>query len=107
MALAVIGKNLSSFNFGDMDFLSPLDFEEISLPANTDLFLLSEELGISFSNLKSLNPELLRWQTPLERLNYRLRVPVGKKDIWLDCCQNNDYTAKSYQVYKVSKKGLI
>jgi len=104
MALAIIGKNLDNFNFENMDFLNPLDFEEISLPSNTDLFLLSEGLGVPFSHLKSLNSELLRWQTPLEAASYRLRVPVGKKSVWLECCERNDYSAKHYQVYKVGRK---
>jgi len=104
MALAIIGKNLDSFGLKNVEFLNPLDFEEISVPSNTDLYSLSEELGVSFSQLKDLNPELLRWQTPLEKSDYRLRVPVGKKSAWLDCCYKKDLSAKRYQVYKVGKR---
>ena len=104
MALAIIGKNLESFGLENVEFLKPLDFEEITLPSNTDLYTLSEELGVSFSLLKDLNPELLRWQTPLEKPGYRLRIPVGKKSAWLSCCQDKDVSARHYQVYKVGKK---
>ena len=104
MALAIIGKNLESFGLKNVEFLKPLDFEEIVLPSNTDLYTLSEELGVSFSILKDLNPELLRWQTPLEKPGYRLRIPVGKKNTWLSCCEDKDFSAKQYQVYKVGKK---
>ena len=104
MALAIIGKNLDNFGLKKVEFLKPLDFEEITLPSNTDLYLLSEELGVSFSHLKDLNPELLRWQTPLENPGYRLRIPVGKKSTWLSCCKNKSFAAKQYQVHKVGKK---
>ena len=31
MALAIIGKNLKSFGFQDIDFHEPLDFDEIDI----------------------------------------------------------------------------
>ena len=32
------------------------------------------------------------------------RIPVGKKNTWLSCCEDKDFSAKQYQVYKVGKK---
>lgn len=82
MALAIIGKNLSSFGFTDVEFEKALDFEEIKVPANADLYKVADVLGTDFKIVKKYNPELLRWQTPPLGESYTLRVPVGKKDIW-------------------------
>ena len=64
MALAIIGKNLKSFGFGEMDFHEPLDFEEIALEGMSDLFRIAEVLDVDFEEIQRLNPEILRWFTP-------------------------------------------
>ncbi|MEE2742607.1 MAG: transglycosylase SLT domain-containing protein [Bdellovibrionota bacterium] len=104
MALAIVGKNLKSFGFKRMDFLSPFDFKEVNVLPNTDLFLLARELDLPFKVLKEYNPELLRWQTPLSEKMYPLRLPLGKKKLWEDCCSGRELLATSYQVYKVRRK---
>ena len=104
MALAIVGKNLKSFDFKRMDFLSPFDFKEVNVLPNTDLYLLARELNLPFQVLKDYNPELLRWQTPLKEEMYPLRLPLGKKKLWEDCCSGRELLATSYQVYKVRKK---
>ncbi len=101
MALAIIGKNLQSFGFKDIDFNEPLDFEEVVVPNNTDLVSLSEALQVSFDEIQRLNPELLRWETPPNVEEYTLRVPVGKAAFWDANCKDKDFAANAYQVYKV------
>jgi membrane-bound lytic murein transglycosylase D len=77
MALAIIGKNLRSFGFEEIEFHQPLDFEEVMVPAMTDLMTLSEKIGLPFSELHALNPEIQRWFTPPTMESYRLRIPKG------------------------------
>ena len=103
MALAIIGKNLKSFGFEDIEFHEPLDFEEVQVPPMTDLMLLSESLKVDFEEIQRLNPELLRWFTPISNENYMLRVPVGMKAAFESCCKANpeQFIAKAFQEYKV------
>lgn len=103
MALAIIGKNLKSFGFEDIVFHEPLDFEEVTIAPMTDLILLSESLEVPFDEIQRLNPELLRWFTPASDQSYILRIPVGKKAAFNECCQKNPeyFLAKQFQVYKV------
>lgn len=104
MALAIIGKNLSSFGFKNIDFFRPLDFEEIDVPAKTDLYKVASQLDIKIDELKYLNPELLRWYVPDYLSTYKLRVPLGKKQVWASCCQSNaaQYIADGeFQSYRV------
>ena len=103
MALAIIGKNLKSFGFEEIDFHEPLDFEEVQVPPMTDLVLLSEHLKVDFAEIQRLNPELLRWFTPIANENYMLRVPVGTKAVFEICCkvEPEKFLAKAFQKYKV------
>ncbi len=82
MALAIIGKNLRSFGFNNLEFHKVLEFEEIELVSAVDLMKFSEALNTPFSELQRLNPELKRWYTPLGDKPYRLRVPVGTLANW-------------------------
>lgn len=78
MALAIIGKNLNSFGFTNIDFWEPLDFEEVQVARLTDMMKVAEVLNIEFADLHALNPELQRWFTPPTKDSYILRVPRGK-----------------------------
>jgi membrane-bound lytic murein transglycosylase D len=101
MALAIIGKNLRSFGFSDVEFSKTLDFEEITVPANTDLYKVSDAVGTSFDELKKYNPELVRWQTPPTGDNYILRIPVGHKTKWDDLDNKQSVVANSYKTYQL------
>lgn len=101
MALAIIGKNLNSFGFNDIDFDRALDFEEISVPANSDLYTLAEVLGSDFDQIKKYNPELVRWQTPPASDDYVLRVPVGMKTKWETVANKKSVIARDYKVYQL------
>ena len=103
MALAIIGKNLKAFGFEDLVFQKPLDFEELNIPSDTDLVLFSEAMGIDFKEIKRLNPEILRWQTPPDRF-YKLRIPVGTSKNYEECCKFRDFMAVAYQKFEVKRK---
>ncbi|MFN8369409.1 MAG: LysM domain-containing protein [Bacteriovoracaceae bacterium] len=102
MALAIIGKNLDVFGLEDIKFSEPLDFDEIDVKANSDLFSIAEALNVESDEIFRLNPELLRWQTPPHLATYKLRVPPGVKATWDECCKNQDFTAQMYQTYEVT-----
>lgn len=101
MALAIIGKNLKSFGFQDIDFHEELDFDEIEVKGGQDLIAISEAMGVELEEMQRLNPEVMRWFTPLDVESYKLRVPTGMKATWNDCCSKQDYKAVAYMEYKV------
>ena len=105
MALAILGKNLQSFGFKDINFHDPLDFEEIEVEGMTDLYQVAQVLDVDFQELQRLNPEILRWFTPPDE-TYRLRIPVGGKIVWGQCCGNNvkKFIASDFMKYKVRGK---
>ncbi len=102
MALAIIGKNLADFGFENINFDEPLDFEEIDLPPQTDIYKVADALGVDFEELHYLNPELRRWFTPLNMVSYPLRVPPNYKQRWLEFKnQVGDFKATDFQTYRV------
>ena len=105
MALAILGKNLHSFGFKDIDFHDPLDFEEIEIPGMTDLYEVAQALDMDFEELQRLNPEILRWFTPPDE-TYSLRVSIGAKTIWDNCCKNGPekFAARNFMEYRVRGK---
>jgi membrane-bound lytic murein transglycosylase D len=106
MALAIIGKNLKSFGFDDVEFHEPLDFDEVSVPAATDLVKLSELMGVEFEEIQRLNPEVLRWFTPPNIADYKLRLPPNMAEKFAECCAKENLIAMDFQQYVVPKKGM-
>jgi membrane-bound lytic murein transglycosylase D len=106
MALAIIGKNLKSFGFDDIDFHEPLDFDEISVKPGTDLIKVSEALQVDFEEIQRLNPEVLRWFTPPNITDYHLRIPPNTAEKFAQCCAKMDLVAKDFQEYVITKKSM-
>lgn len=104
MALAIIGKNLKSFGFDDVEFHEPLDFDEVTVKPSTDLIKLSESLGVDFEEIQRLNPEVLRWFTPPNQDNYKLRIPPNTAERFAQCCSKLDLVAKDFQEFVIPKK---
>lgn len=106
MALAIIGKNLKSFGFDDVEFHEPLDFDEITVKGGTDLVKLSETMGVDFEEIQRLNPEILRWFTPPNIAEYKLRLPPNTAEKFAECCSKTDLLAVNFQQFVVPKKGM-
>jgi membrane-bound lytic murein transglycosylase D len=99
MALAIIGKNLDVFGFRDIQFEKALDYEEVMIKGNADLYEVSEVLELDFEELKRYNPEIVRWQTPPYMEAYPLRVPVGAKEAWEDHKDKEAVVADNFKTY--------
>lgn len=105
MALAIIGKNLETFGFNGLSFHNPLDYDQIEVPGNTDLFEVAAALEIPFEELQRYNPELIRWQTPPMMASYQLRTPVGSRAKW-DRLSDKAVVKASKYIYWTSEKGF-
>ncbi len=99
MALAIIGKNLEVFGFNEIKFETALDYEEIIVKGNADLYEVAEVLELDFEEVKRYNPEIVRWQIPPYFESYPLRVPVGAKEAWEAYQDKDSVVADSYKTY--------
>jgi peptidoglycan lytic transglycosylase D len=83
IAAALIAKDPEKYGFVGIEYQEPLRYEKVSVPAATDLRLIAKACEASVEEMKDLNPELLRWCTPPDSQEYEIRIPFGKKDLFL------------------------
>ncbi len=84
IAVTIICENLEKFHFTDIAKEEPVMFETVEIPDATDLNVIAECCNTTYKKIKELNPELKRWATPPSYYNYKLRIPYGSKNIFLN-----------------------
>ena len=99
-------ETFAGIGFDDVEFHEPLDFDEVTVKANTDLIKLSSALGVEFEEIQRLNPEVLRWFTPPNADNYKLRIPPNSAEKFAQCCSKPDLAATDFQEFVITKKGM-
>lgn len=81
IAAALIAKFPERFGFTDVPFEQPLIWDEVEVPAATDIDVIARCAGTTAEAIQELNPELRRWATPpTNGRPYRLRVPAGTRE---------------------------
>ncbi len=79
MAATIIAKNPDRYGFPQTD-VRPHQFEEVVVRRPIHFKAIANVTGISYQELKVLNPELRRDATPPDDPEYHLKVPVGTKE---------------------------
>jgi membrane-bound lytic murein transglycosylase D len=83
IAAALIAKNPEKYGFIDIEYQEPLRYEKVKVPELTDLGLIAKACETSLEEIKDLNPELRRGVTPPNENEYEIKIPFGKKDLFL------------------------
>jgi membrane-bound lytic murein transglycosylase D len=76
MAATVIARNLDQYGFSQTP-APPHEFEEVAVDRALHFRAIANATGISYEELRLLNPELRRDATPPDDAPYHLKVPVG------------------------------
>lgn len=84
LATLIIVKDLDKYGFAGLEYYAPLAYDVVKVPSPTDLELIAELSGVSYEEIKALNPELKRWSTPPGRKNHELRIPLGGKERFVE-----------------------
>jgi membrane-bound lytic murein transglycosylase D len=104
IAASLIAKSPEEFGFEDLEYHPPLTYDEVAVYSPVDLQVIADCAETTLEVIKELNPELRRWCTPPDLPEYTMRVPEGKKDIFL---QNLSLIPEeerfSIDIYKVKK----
>jgi membrane-bound lytic murein transglycosylase D len=82
IASAIIAMNPKDYGF-DVVPGEELQFEYVTVNESVDLEVLAQCAGTDVETLRELNTELLHWSTPPGYKEYRLRVPVGATEIFV------------------------
>ncbi len=83
IAAALIAKDPEKYGFTDVEYQEPLRYEKVKIPELTDLSLIAKACETSLEEIKGLNPELRRGVTPPKETEYEIKIPFGKKDLFL------------------------
>ena len=78
MAATIIAKNPDRYGFPQGEVI-PHQFEEVIVRRPVHFKAISNVTGVSYQELRLLNPELKRDATPPDGSEYFLKVPVGTK----------------------------
>ncbi len=82
MAATIIAKNPEAYGF-NVTTADTYKFDEVVIEESTDLRLIARCADCTYQDVKELNPEIKRWVTPPHYARYTLRIPAGKKEIFL------------------------
>jgi membrane-bound lytic murein transglycosylase D len=75
LAMIIISKNAAEYGIGDIDFEPAVTYDSLELQTPTHIGLVAAALDRSVSELKELNPSLIKSVTPA---GFTLRVPKGQ-----------------------------
>ena len=94
LAMTIIGKNAKEYGLDDLDMERPLEYETIELVSPTHLSLIADAIDRPLTELKELNPAVLRSVAPagtalhvpkgtMPQVEAAFRaVPANRRDTW-------------------------
>lgn len=80
IAAMILAKAPERFGFVNIQPEPAFEFETVTVPAATDLEIIARAAGVSYEEIRELNPSLIRWFTPPEHNNYEVRLPKGSSE---------------------------
>lgn len=83
IAASLIAYSPENYGFDNLEFHQPLSYETVTLETPLDLEIAATCAETSVEVIRELNPELKRWCTPPDLREYSLRIPEGKKEIFM------------------------
>jgi membrane-bound lytic murein transglycosylase D len=82
LAAAIIAKDPARYGFTDIAYLTPIEYDTVTIPSRTDLDLAAKLSGTTYESIKELNPDLRHWCTPPNYPDYLLKIPKGSKQLF-------------------------
>ncbi len=82
MAATIIAKNPEAYGFS-VEYQPPFLYDEVEINKPTSFHTIARAASISVEEIQAYNPELKRKKTPPNYPNYRLKLPPGKREIFL------------------------
>jgi len=112
LAAAIIAKEPARYGFADVAYLPPIEFDVVVISSRTDLELVARICDVPYQTIRDLNPELRRWCTPPDYPDYELKIPLGKKALFVaefaNIPEEQRFTEKIlYTRYKAGKRDTL
>lgn len=104
IAATTIAKRPEVFGFDNLKEYSPLEYDEVVIPSPIDIDVVARCAETDVKTIMELNPELKRWSTPMNVREYKIRIPAGKEEIFLENLSKIPEEKRfSYDTYIVQK----
>ncbi len=78
IAAKLIGNNPEKYGFTELDYLTPIEFDHITVNRPVNLKQMAAKMGMDYDDLKQLNPKFKGEIAPLKATALELRVPIGQ-----------------------------
>lgn len=108
IAAKLIGNNPEKYGFTEIEYMTPIEFEHVTLTKPVNLKTMAAKMGIEYDDLKQLNPKFKGEIAPLAKNSLDLRVPIGQTQQALVAAQQAtvdkvEYVAEAgeTEIYKV------
>jgi len=82
MAATIIAKDPERYGFS-VEYESPLAYDEVEIKNATYLSAIARYAGVTVKELRKYNPELKRNVTPPRAPGYKIKLPPGKKEVFM------------------------
>ncbi|HEX2228350.1 MAG TPA: transglycosylase SLT domain-containing protein [Candidatus Binatia bacterium] len=107
VAVAMIATNPEKYGFTNLEYESPLEYEEVEIRRSLRIGALAEMADTEVSTIRELNPALLANTTPPGNDGFTLKIPVGKTAVFAKAYEavNEKATDLAHSVTHEVKKG--
>jgi len=104
IAATIIATRPEEHGFYNLNRHEPLEFDEVTINFPLDIEVIARTTETTKQEIRRLNPELRRWSTPLNVLEYTVRIPAGTRDIFFENLEkipeNERFSISTYKVRK-------
>jgi membrane-bound lytic murein transglycosylase D len=81
IAAKLIAKDPEKYGFAEIDYMTPIEFDHITVDRPLNLRVMAEKMNINYEDFKDLNPKFKGEVAPLKANNkIELRIPPGTSD---------------------------
>lgn len=109
IAAKLIGNDPEKYGFTEIEYMTPIEFEHVTLKKPVNLKIMATKMGIEYDDLKQLNPKYKGEIAPLAKNNsLDLRIPIGQNQQAMNAAQQATVEKIEYvadagetEIYKV------
>jgi membrane-bound lytic murein transglycosylase D len=111
IAAKLIAKDPAKYGFADIDYMTPIEFDHVTLDKPVNLRVMAEKMNINYEDFKDLNPKFKGEVAPLRAGNkLELRIPPGMNELAMVAANESIVEKVEYiadagdtQVYKLRR----
>lgn len=90
IAAKLIAKNPDKYGFDGIDYMPPIEFDNVTFSQPVNLRVLAEKMNINYEDFKDLNPKFKGEIAPLGNNNQlELRIPINTQEVALKSFQDS------------------